>query len=69
VTDRPDRQKTHRAAHALRALARGLKPEGDVSLSDVLAWRDEGRAGIALVRAASAVGVQTLGGELAPPKA
>ena len=69
MTDRPDMRKARRAAHALRALARELKPEGDVSLSDLLAWRDEGRAGMALLRAASVVGVQTLGGAISPPKA
>ena len=44
VTTRPDVQKARDAADALRTLARELKSEGDVSLSDVLAWRDEGRA-------------------------
>ena len=44
VNARPDSQKARDAADALRTLARELKSEGDVSLSDVLAWRDEGRA-------------------------
>ena len=68
MTDRPDGQKALVAAQALRALARELKPEGDVSLSELLAWRDEGRAGMALLRAASVVGVQTLGGAISPPR-
>ncbi len=44
VNARPDSQKARDAADALRTLSRELKSEGDVSLSDVLAWRDEGRA-------------------------
>ena len=44
VNARPDSQQARDAADALRTLARELKSEGDVSLSDVLAWRDEGRA-------------------------
>ena len=68
MTDRPDMRKASVAAHALRTLARELKSEGDVSLSEILAWRDEGRAGMALLRAAFAVGVQTLGGAISPPR-
>ena len=44
MTDRPDTHQARVAADALRTLSEELKSQGNVSLSDLLAWRDEGRA-------------------------
>jgi len=43
VIDSPDPHRGRRAAAALRALAADLADEPGIDLSDILAWRNEGR--------------------------
>jgi prevent-host-death family protein len=43
VTDQPDPHRGRRAAAALRALAADLAAQPGMDLSDILAWRNEGR--------------------------
>jgi prevent-host-death family protein len=43
VSDRPDPRRSRAAAAALRALAAELAAEPGIGISDLLAWRDEGR--------------------------
>jgi prevent-host-death family protein len=43
VIEQPDPHRGRRAAAALRALAADLAAEPGMDLSDILAWRNEGR--------------------------